>query len=378
MPYESYELLPEFYRAVLNAADFDEAVRPVLSFLVGDLPAMGGIVLEREFFAQSIEEEAHLSLITAPVGFHSGGLHSGGWHSGGVHKSGAGQGRSLVPGFLPRVTHGPTPSSELARAIVAALSSRHAPVVASGLSGQTFSLCLARDEQGEAMQVLGLYTFQPLGLDAQAEERFLMVAEFLAPLLARMLQQERSSQLRDQSLRALGLALEMRGATIHGHTDGLASLVTRFGRHLNLPSSDVQALRWGSYLHDVGKLGIPDSILLNTGKLEVHEWQIMRLHPEDGLRFAKELGALPAATLQVIIEHHEHFDGTGYPHNLKGQDIALLARIFSIADAFNALTSRRPYRKPLEIPEALEELQFHAGRQFDPELLARFCELFEF
>jgi hypothetical protein len=363
----SHAVLPELYRVALSATDFSGAAQPILSYLVSHLPAIGAIVFERDSNSQSIEEEADLSWMDA------GTFTTRSWPT----SLSTGQRRSLVPGYMPRVTYGPAPSSDLARALVMALSSPHAPAVASGFSNQTLSLCLSRDLEGNPMQVLGLYTFQPFGLDSEAEERFLTVAEFLAPLLTRILQEEVQAQWRETSLRALGLALEMRGAAPAGHTDTLAALVMRMGRHLDLPPSALQALRWGSYLHDMGKLGIPDSILLKTGKLEVHEWQIMQLHPEDGLRFAKELGPLPTVTLQVIAEHHEQFDGSGYPLGLKGEDISLAARVFSIADAFNALTSSRPYRKALEIPEALEELQIYSGQQFDPELLLQFFELFD-
>lgn len=375
------KVLPELFRVALNAADFNGAAQPILSFLVNHLPAIGAIVLEREYVAQSIEEEANLSFAGSLAVTHwntSGNI--AGNIGGNTHwnnRAADWQRRTLMSGFFPRVTYGPAPSSELARALVMALSSPHAPAVASGFSGQTFSLCLSRDDQGQPLQVLGLYTFQPLGLDSEAEERFLMVAEFLAPLLSRILQEESWLRQREASLRALGLALEVRGADPAGYGDTLTHWVMRLGKHVGFSDSDLQALRWGSYLHDIGKLGIPDSILLNTGKLEVHEWQIMHLHPQDGLRFVRELGPLPALTLQVIAEHHERFDGTGYPFGLQGAAISRAARVFSIADAFNSLTSSRPFRQALEIPEALEELQFYAGKQFDPELLSQFFELFD-
>lgn len=133
-------------------------------------------------------------------------------------------------------------------------------------------------------------------------------------------------------------------------------------------------LRWGAYLHDLGKLAIPDSILKKPGKLEPEEWERMQAHTTLGEEMARRLGFLPQATLQVIRHHHERWDGSGYPDGLAGEAIPLLARVFALADVYDALTSERPYKRAWSHEEALAEIRRQAGRHFDPELARIFLQ----
>jgi HD-GYP domain-containing protein (c-di-GMP phosphodiesterase class II) len=133
---------------------------------------------------------------------------------------------------------------------------------------------------------------------------------------------------------------------------------------------------YGFLLHDIGKVGIPEGILNKPGPLTEEEWAIMRTHPLLGVNFVKPLRFLGDA-VWIIRSHHERWDGKGYPEGLKGEQIFLPARIFQMADTFDAMTTDRPYRKALPIHVALEEIDRHAGTQFDPEVARAWIEIVE-
>ncbi len=141
-----------------------------------------------------------------------------------------------------------------------------------------------------------------------------------------------------------------------------------------MAASEVKALERGGLLHDIGKIGIPDVILLKPGPLTDEEWQIMRQHPEIGARIVANVPFL-SDVIPIIRGHHERWDGSGYPQGLRGEQIPLLARIFAVADAFDALISDRPYRKGIFLKTALAYLKEHAGTLFDPEIVAAFIQM---
>lgn len=176
------------------------------------------------------------------------------------------------------------------------------------------------------------------------------------------------------SLLALGLALEARDLETSGHTERVVALAERLGRRLKLSPKQLSALRQGAYLHDLGKLSIPDAILLKPGKLESDEWDLMKSHSDKGFELASLVSGIHPEALLVIRHHHERWDGTGYPHGLKGEAIPLLARIFALCDALDALTSKRPYKAAWPLETALEKLRETAGSHFDPELVEPFIE----
>jgi len=136
------------------------------------------------------------------------------------------------------------------------------------------------------------------------------------------------------------------------------------------------AIGYGYLLHDIGKIGVPESILLKPGPLDDDEWRVMRTHPLIGLQIVTPIRFLGEAA-QVIRSHHERWDGKGYPEGIAGEDIYLPARIFSVVDTFDAMTSDRPYRARLPVHVALEEIDRHAGTQFDPEVAAAFVAMTE-
>lgn len=139
------------------------------------------------------------------------------------------------------------------------------------------------------------------------------------------------------------------------------------------PDMVTPQLQYGFLLHDVGKIGIPEGILTKAGPLTVQETKIMRTHPEIGVQLVAPMRrVLDRVTVEVIRHHHERFDGTGYPDGKKGEDIPLAARVFSVVDAFDAMTTDRPYRASVGLEAALERLRDGAGIQFDPYVVAEF------
>ncbi|WP_407571838.1 HD domain-containing phosphohydrolase [Deinococcus altitudinis] len=180
---------------------------------------------------------------------------------------------------------------------------------------------------------------------------------------------------REAAVRALGLMLEAKDHETKGHTDRVTGLALRLGSLAGLSVANLEALRLGAYLHDVGKITVPDAILLKPGTLTQDERQIMQDHVINGGQFSSALGFLTDEVLQVIGGHHERWDGSGYPAGLKGTEIPLLARIFALADVYDALISERPYKKAWTSEEALAEVGAQAGRHFDPELTLLFTEV---
>jgi len=173
------------------------------------------------------------------------------------------------------------------------------------------------------------------------------------------------------TLRALTSALETRDAETHGHSERVVTFSLRLGREYGLNSKEMKALEFGSLLHDIGKIGVPDAILRKPAKLTDEEWIKMREHPLHGQQILRGIKFLEGAA-RVVAQHHEKWDGSGYPLGLKSEEIDICARIFSVADAFDAITSDRVYRKGRPYQAASEELNEWIGRQFDPKVVEAF------
>src|SRR4029079_10045593 len=165
------------------------------------------------------------------------------------------------------------------------------------------------------------------------------------------------------TLKALTAALETRDLETHGHSERVVTYSLRLGREYGLDSQRIKALEFGSLLHDIGKIGVPDSILRKPAKLTDEEWIRMREHPSHGQQILRGIHFLEGAA-RVVAQHHEKWDGSGYPLGLRGEDIDLCARIFSVAGAFDAMTSDRAYRKGKSYEAAGQELDAWAGKQF--------------
>jgi len=173
------------------------------------------------------------------------------------------------------------------------------------------------------------------------------------------------------TLKALTAALETRDSETHGHSERVVSYSLRLGREYGLNSEEMKALEFGSLLHDIGKIGVPDSILRKPAKLTEEEWVRMREHPVHGQQILRGIEFLQGAA-RVVAQHHEKWDGTGYPLGLRAEDIDINARIFAVADAFDAITSDRVYRRGKSYEAAAQELDDWAGRQFDPKVVEAF------
>ena len=173
------------------------------------------------------------------------------------------------------------------------------------------------------------------------------------------------------TLKALTAALETRDSETHGHSERVVTYSLRLGREYGLSSEEMKALEFGSLLHDIGKIGVPDSILRKPAKLTEEEWVRMREHPLHGQQILHGIEFLQGAS-RVVAQHHEKWDGTGYPLGLRKEDIDICARIFSVADAFDAITSDRVYRRGKPYEAAAQELDDWSGRQFDPKVVEAF------
>lgn len=201
-------------------------------------------------------------------------------------------------------------------------------------------------------------------------------ALFLYPLLLSMLRHATglSNRLLDANLsllRSLGNAIAKRDSNTDAHNYRVTSYAVALAVAMQVPDKDISHLVVGAFLHDVGKIGIPDSILRKPGKLTENEFEIMKTHVLLGIEIVADNPWLEGALL-TIRHHHEHFDGTGYPDGLRDGAIPLTARIFAVADVFDALTSERPYKRPMPLADALSTIESQAGRHFDQKIVAVF------
>jgi response regulator RpfG family c-di-GMP phosphodiesterase len=178
------------------------------------------------------------------------------------------------------------------------------------------------------------------------------------------------------ALKALVQALETRDFETHGHSERVVTFSLRLGHELGLSVEDIRDLELGALLHDIGKIGVPDAILRKPAKLNEEEWVKMKLHPLHGQKILRNIPFLSGAA-RLVEQHHEKWDGSGYPHGMRGEDIDLNARIFQVVDAFDAMTSDRVYRRGTTYEEALKELERCAGTQFDPFIVQAFKQIAE-
>jgi response regulator RpfG family c-di-GMP phosphodiesterase len=176
------------------------------------------------------------------------------------------------------------------------------------------------------------------------------------------------------TLEALGSAIDTRDVGTHSHSRRVRGYTLRMARAHGLPQPEMRDLEHGVLLHDIGKIGIPDSILLKPGPLTPDEWKVMQRHPEIGHQIIKEIPFLKGA-VPVVYHHHERWDGTGYPLGLRGEAIPLAARVFAVADAFDAMTFERPYSRALSLEAARHEILRCAGTHFDPAVVATFLAI---
>jgi ribonuclease P protein subunit RPR2 len=176
------------------------------------------------------------------------------------------------------------------------------------------------------------------------------------------------------TMRSLAHVVEAKDPTTRGHLDRTAHYGIALARLVDPELAERREVSYGFFLHDIGKVGIPESILRKAGPLTELEWIVMRSHPDQGARIMEPIPFMGEA-VEIVRSHHERWDGRGYPRGLRGEDIPLAARIFAIADSFDAMTSDRPYRSAMSTEAAVAEITAGSGTQFDPRCVEAFEEL---
>ena len=337
----------------LIAPDLPSGILPLLEYLVGSTAAVGSA------YFQASGDRALVYRVRAA----SGELPS-------------------TPGMAATLAHGLPADAPLMQALHDGSSGRFfddcqdcaetADFTALGVASLSAAPVMRPD--GQLLGALLMHTFEPHIWDDREQMVFSMVAGTVSGLAGRLAAEEQMRAAQEASLRALGLALEARDGESLGHTDRVTQLAMVMAGRLGLAPDQVQALRWGSYLHDIGKIAIPDAVLLKPGKLSPKEWEVMKGHVVAGSSFATALEFLPTEALAVIAQHHERWDGGGYPWAMSGREICLGARIFALCDVYDALTSVRPYKPAWSRDEALAEIESLAGHHFDPELVPVFVQ----
>jgi putative nucleotidyltransferase with HDIG domain len=178
----------------------------------------------------------------------------------------------------------------------------------------------------------------------------------------------------DITLEALGDALDLKDAETEGHSKRVTAFTIAIARAMDMPQEKIRIIARGAFLHDIGKMAIPDAILRKPGKLDPEEVAIMQEHCYRGFQILRKIPFLTEAA-EIVYSHQERFDGSGYPRQLKGEDIPMGARIFSVADTLDAITSDRPYRRAQTVNAAKEEIERWSGRQFDPSIVQVFMKM---
>ncbi len=260
-------------------------------------------------------------------------------------------------------------------------------VMMPGMDG--FEVCrkLKQDEQTRLIPVVFITALNDrrsriLGIEAGGDD-FLTKPFDRLELSARvrsLVQQKRLNEDLDhaeQVLFSIARSVESRDPVTGDHCERLVEMGKAFGEFLNLSRNEVRDLMWGGYLHDIGKVGIPDAVLLKTGKLNDEEWVIMKQHVLIGEKICQPLRTM-RGVIPIIRNHHERWDGTGYPDGLANEEIPFLAQVFQIIDIYDALTSERPYKRAFTSAEALEIFAEETAKGWrNPQLVEKFTEFIQ-
>ncbi len=216
-------------------------------------------------------------------------------------------------------------------------------------------------------------------LDAFPQDTFYLV-DLIADQLGNALHRKQlNEQLENSSIEvvlALSKTLETRDPYSGAHSKRLASFSEQIARHFNFSARETRELCWAALLHDIGKIGIEDSILHKPGPLDAHEWEVMKSHSELGAHIVKGLSGLENIA-SIILSHHERVDGEGYPHALMSDQIPMGAKIIAVVDSYSAMTEGRVYKAPRNHEEALSEIKQNSGIMYDPAVVEAFISLFD-
>ncbi|MGB3960409.1 MAG: HD-GYP domain-containing protein, partial [bacterium] len=179
-----------------------------------------------------------------------------------------------------------------------------------------------------------------------------------------------------QTIKAIVAAVDAKDSYTRGHSDRVREMSVAIARELKLPEGEQEVIEYMALLHDTGKIGVSEAILNKPGRLTEEEYQVIKDHPVIGARIVSEVDFFKKAST-IVRHHHEWYNGEGYPDGLQGEEISLGARIIAVADAFDAMTSERPYRRARSVEEALAELKANVGKQFDPRVVEAFVRLMQ-
>ena len=179
-----------------------------------------------------------------------------------------------------------------------------------------------------------------------------------------------------ESIQALRFTVEAKDRYTRGHSDRVSEFSVLIGEKMGLPEETIHTLRLGGLFHDIGKIGVPDEILLKSTQLSDEEYSQIKNHPSIGVHILSN-ATIFKDIIPIVLHHHERYDGRGYPSQIKGEEIPLIARIVAIADTFDAMTSKRPYRNALPLDVVKEEFKKMKGSQFDPQIVDVFLEILE-
>ncbi|MEJ5315282.1 MAG: HD-GYP domain-containing protein, partial [Anaerolinea sp.] len=229
--------------------------------------------------------------------------------------------------------------------------------------------------------VLEVFLRQPRSLDREWFDFFQTLAGQIAiavdnATLFQELQRSNTDLILayDETIEGWSRALDLRDRETEGHSRRVTELTLKIARAMGMSEEQLVHVRRGALLHDIGKMGVPDAILLKPGALTDEEWRIMRQHPTLAFQMLLPIQYLRPA-LDIPYCHHEKWDGTGYPRGLKGEQIPLAARIFAVVDVWDALRSDRPYRPAWSVERTLAFIQEHAGTHFDPRVVEVFLQV---
>ena len=264
----------------------------------------------------------------------------------------------------------------VAAAIFMVLNLVHVSLLLGFRTGQTPREVFIGDTRGIAGSIVALAPLAWL-MSVIYDREWWATALFAIPLYSTRLAYERFVEMRDmftQTIGALAEAVDKRDPFTARHSQRVKEIGVDIGRVMRVSDAELEALEWGGLLHDVGKIGVPDNVLLKQERLNKEERMIMNAHPVLGAQIIAPVTKL-APELPIIRHHHEWYNGSGYPDRLIGDEIPKLARILHVADAFEAMTAARPYRMtPLSNEQALGELRKFAGVQFDPVVVDAFVK----
>ncbi|MGD1058590.1 MAG: HD-GYP domain-containing protein [Solirubrobacteraceae bacterium] len=278
---------------------------------------------------------------------------------------------ALGPSLVLVLAHDRSPDGHWGVLIIALLAQGACDIGSSAAwerlrGGLTFSQLTAELRQVYLIDL----TLAPLGLVvAIAAIRHPWAVVLIAPLFGvlRWFSKERRARL-DQLIE-LNDAYRGDDTYTGEHCKDVVHLALDVARELGLGAEEQRTVEFGALLHDIGKIAVPKAIVNKPGKLDPHEWEIIKTHTVEGQRMLERVGGFMGKVGRIVRSHHERWDGGGYPDGLRGEDIALEARIICCCDAFNAMTTTRPYRKAMPVSAALSELAKHAGTQFDPRVV---------